>query len=171
MNAALSDKFVIIGTIGTAFGIKGWVKVHSHTNPSENMLHYTPWYIETTTGWVDAEVIEKRAHSDAVIAHMKGCDDRDAALRLTHKQIAIKREQLSEPSQDEYYWTDLEGLTVINQHGVCLGTVECLMETGANDVMVIKGEKPCLIPFVLRKTILNVDLMKKCIQVNWDANE
>lgn len=171
MKATEPEKFIVIGTVGTAFGVKGWVKVNSHTNPKDNILDYTPWYINTKTGWEEIEVAERRVQSSHFVAHFVGCDDRDTALGFTHREIAIRRDQLPTPDEGEYYWTDLEGLTVIDQAGATLGTVDYIMETGANDVLVIKGEKPCLIPFLLNQTITRVDLEKQCIHVDWDADE
>lgn len=166
-----TENFVIIGTVGTAFGVKGWVKINSFAKPKENIVDYSPWYLKTNKGWQEVEVTQKRTQSSHVVAHFAGCDDRDTALGFTHKEIAIERTQLPTPETGEYYWADLEGLTVIDQTGATLGTVDYLMETGANDVLVIKGEKPCLIPFLFEETVMSVDLTKKCIRVNWDADE
>lgn len=171
MSDKTTEKYVIVGTVGTAFGVKGWVKVHSHTQPADNILDYDPWYLSTDQGWEKIESPEMRMQNDQVVAHFPGCDDRDVALRLTHRKVAIKRDQLPETAENEYYWSDLEGLTVINDTGEPLGVVDHFLETGANDVMVVKGEKMVLIPFLVGTTILNVDLNGGQIQVTWHEDE
>jgi 16S rRNA processing protein RimM len=169
MTATMQD-FIVVGKITSPFGIKGWVKVHSYTDPEDNMLRYKPWYIERDGEWVSQGVSEGRIHGKALIVHLETVDDRDSAERLKGREIAIRREQLPPPQKGEYYWIDLIGLHVINQQGIELGVVDDLMETGANDVLVLKGDKERLIPFVMHEFIKSVDLEKQVIHVDWDVD-
>ena len=115
-----------------------------------------------------------RRQAKTVIAKLEGCDDRDAAMMLIGAEIAIRSDQLRELNKDEYYWRDLIGLRVTNREGIELGTVQRLMETGANDVLVVKGQqrdsKEHLIPWTLHQAVLDVDLEQGLIQVDWDAD-
>lgn len=170
----MKDNFLIVGKIATAFGVKGWVKVVSFTDPVENIMSFTPWYLEDSNtkgkiNWRIVEVEECRRHSDIFIAKLPESKDRDQALALKGKSIAILRSQLSSAEQNEFYWSDLEGLNVLNTEGVLLGTVSYLFATGANDVLVVKTEdKEIFIPFLLDQVIQKVDLVEKTIVVDWD---
>ena len=115
-------------------------------------------------------VCEGKAHGKGIIARLDSIHDRDEATRLIGADIAVDREQLPQTAGDEYYWTDLIGLTVINREGITLGQVDYLLETGANDVLVIKGERERLIPFVLSHTVLDIDLVQRVLQVDWDVD-
>jgi 16S rRNA processing protein RimM len=105
-----------------------------------------------------------------VIAHLAGCENRDQAQALMGCEIAIRRDQLPDAAPGEYYWRDLQGLTVVTIEGELLGTVDHLIETGANDVLVVKGDRERLIPFVLNQVIVNVDLDKQELRVDWDKD-
>lgn len=126
--------------------------------------------VSGTGGWSTTGVAEGKAHGKGVIARLEGCEDRDAAMRLLDREIAVNRDQLPEPEQGEYYWHDLQGMQVINQQGERLGEVESLLETGANDVLVVRGERERLIPFVSGPVIISVDRDAGEIRVDWDKD-
>jgi 16S rRNA processing protein RimM len=113
-------------------------------------------------------VVEGKRHGKAVIAHFEGVDDRDQAAALIGSEIAIPRDQLPAAEDGSYYWTDLEGMQVVHRDGSDLGRVAYLMETGSNDVLVTKGERERLIPFIAEKVILDVDFDKGVISVDWE---
>ncbi len=159
---------VIIGQINGLYGIRGWVKVFSYTSPITNILNYSSWLLYQQGQWQTMTVSEGQTHSKGIIVRLDTIHNRDDAARLLGADIAIDRKQLPTPSIDEYYWMDLIGLTVINCEGITLGQIDHLLETGANDVLVLKGERECLIPF-LRDHILEVDLTRRVIRVDWDA--
>jgi 16S rRNA processing protein RimM len=161
---------IVVGKISTPHGVKGWVKVFSFTDPIDNILNYQPWYIHHQDGWKSVEVGQGRVHGKTIVAHIEGIDDRDSAERLKGFEIAVQRDQLPEVEADEFYWIDLIGLQVVNLQSKVLGTVDHLMETGANDVLVIKGDKEHLVPFVLDEFIKEVDLKNKKMLVDWDAD-
>lgn len=140
----------------------------SYTQPREAILDYDSWYLKRDDKWQPAGLLEGKKHGKAIIAHVEGVDDRDEATRLIGHDIAVSRDELPEVERDTYYWTDLEGLRVVHRDGTELGTVAYLLETGANDVLVVQGETERLIPFVADKVILDVDLKDGVISVDWE---
>jgi 16S rRNA processing protein RimM len=166
-----SDKcMVVVGRIAGMYGVRGWVKVFSHTDPRENILQYKPWYLYRDGQWQEVELAEGRRQGKGVVAHIASCDDREQARQLVNTDIAIRRDQLPEVGADEFYWTDLIGLQVKNQNDLVLGKVDHLMETGANDVLVVRNDREYLIPFVLDDVIIDIDLEKGVIRVDWDPD-
>ncbi len=161
---------LIIGQISGLYGVRGWVKVFSYTSPITNILNYAPWQLYQQGQWQKVTVSEGQAQGKGIIVHLEDIHDRDEAAHLLGADIAINREQLPPISVGEYYWADLIGLTVINKEGITLGKVDHLVETGANDVLVLKGERERLIPFVLDHVILKVDLAQQILLVDWDAD-
>ena len=147
------------------------MRIFSYTDPRENILDYQPWLVKQGTGeWSEKTLEAGRRHGKGVIAHLQDCTDRDAAHALIGSEIAVRREQLPETEAGEYYWNDLLGLQVINTRDEILGTVDHLMETGANDVLVVKGDQEHLVPFVKEQVVLQVDLENGVIQVDWDKD-
>jgi 16S rRNA processing protein RimM len=103
------------------------------------------------------------------VAKLADCNDRDAAERLRGLEIAVRRDQFSDYlAEGEYYWTDLEGMSVVTVDGQALGTVAHLFETGSNDVMVVRGDRERLIPYIWDQVVTEVDLVARQIRVNWD---
>lgn len=164
-----NDDYIIVGKIGAPYGVRGWVKIQSFTDPLENILHYQPWFFaEKDQSWKEIATESRQVHGLALMAKFADVDSPEAARLLTGKTIAISREQLPTLKKDEYYWSDLQGLTVLNKEGKVLGTVTSLMETGANDVLIVKGEKEFAVPYMPGKYILSVDLEKREIRVDWE---
>lgn len=162
------DEYIIVGRISGIYGVRGWVKVFSHTQPRENILNYATWYLKKQGAWTACELETGRVHGKGVVAKLKGCDEREGAAALMGNTIAIHREQLPQAAADEYYWADLIGLKVINLEGVDLGVVDSLLETGANDVLVVMQDgTERLIPFVQGQFVKNVDLTGGLITVDW----
>lgn len=159
---------LLVGRISGVFGVKGWVKVYSYTDPRDNILNYPRWYLKQGGQWQAVEVESGRKQGKAVVAKIEGCDDRDAALALRDVEIAIDRDQLEVLGADEFYWTDLIGLRVVTIDGIELGEVDRLIETGANDVLVVKGDRERLIPYVREQVVRSVDLEAGEIRVDWD---
>jgi len=166
-----SDDYIVVGRISGLYGVRGWVKVFSHTQPRENILSYASWYLKRQGAWVEAVIEDGRVQGKGVVAKLKGCDDRDAAAALMDSTIAIRREQLPQAAPGEYYWAELQGLRVSNLEGVELGVVDHLLETGANDVLVVRqGETERLIPFVQGQFVTNIDLEAGEMTVDWDPD-
>jgi len=161
-----APKYVALGYVAAVHGIKGWVKIRSWTRPLEGILDYQPWLLgddKKPVKWVDG-----RQQGKGLVALLPGFEDREQAGRLVGQQIFVRREQLPATDPDEYYWSDLEGLDVHTTSGVVLGRVERLMETGANDVLVIRGSREHLIPFIQGQYVTRVDLEGGLIEVDWD---
>lgn len=159
---------VVLGRISGLFGVRGWIKVYSYTEPREAVLEYGRWLLSGKGGWREVTVAEGQRHGKGVIARIDGTSDRDEAAKLIGSDIAVPRDELPDTEPGRYYWSDLEGLRVVDRHGTELGKVAYLLETGANDVMVVKGEREVLIPFVMDKVVLGVDLSSGRIEVDWE---
>jgi 16S rRNA processing protein RimM len=157
-----------VGKISGVFGIKGWVKVFSFTDPRENILNYSPWLLKKGSETRQLAVTDGSLHGKAVVAQLDGVNDRDQAAGLIGWDIFIIHEQLPAATEGEYYWSDLIGLKVETVEGVQLGEVGSLLETGANDVMIVQGERERAIPFLQGQTIINIDLDAGMIIVDWD---
>lgn len=156
------------------FGVQGWVKIHPYTETSGSLTRYRTWWMGKQEPYTERAVLEAKVHGTAVVARLEGIDDRDAAALLRGMLVAVPRAELPPAKKDEYYWTDLIGLSVVNTEGLRFGTVKDLMETGANDVLVVRGEAGAaqqerLIPFI-RQVILDVDLQGGTIKVDWGAD-
>jgi 16S rRNA processing protein RimM len=164
------ERRISVGRIVGLFGVNGWVKVYSHTRPREAVLNYRPWHTEIRGGTRKLDVIEGRLQGKGLVARFAGCDDRDAAAALVGADIAVDASQLPATGEREYYWAELQGLRVVNRAGAELGRVSHLFETGANDVMVVRGERERLIPFGAGY-IEDVDLDAGVIRVDWDAED
>ena len=142
------------------------MKIHSLTEPREAIFDYQPWLLGDSRE--EVRVSQGKKHGNRLIALFENIDDRDAAEKLVNRPIAVYREQLPESEEGEFYWTDLEGLAVELADGTPLGTIDRMMATGANDVMVVKGERERLIPFVLERYVQRVDLEHGVVVVDWD---
>lgn len=162
---------MIVGTVAGVFGVKGWIKVRSETDPLTNILGYSPWYLKSgqSNQWRRHDLEQGQRHNKGLIAHLKGCDDRDMAAGLVGCQIAVDRSQLPETGEGEYYWSDLIGLVVENRQGRTLGRVNDIMQTGANDVLVVQnGENELLIPYVPGHYIDKVEIDQGKMIVDWE---
>ncbi|WP_059284679.1 MULTISPECIES: ribosome maturation factor RimM [Aquitalea] len=156
-----------MGFVRGAFGIKGWVKVQADTEYADGLFDYPVWWLGKDDSWKPYTFENGAVQPKGLSAKLQGVDDRDGAEALRGLQVAVPRSELPEAGEDEYYWSDLIGLSVVNQQGVVLGKVTELMETGANDVLVVEGEYgQRLIPFV-GQFVLNVNLAEASISVDW----
>ena len=192
-----SDK-VILGRITGVYGVQGWLKVFSYTDPMESIIDYSPWYIRAENRkkapWTEVKLAAGKRHAKTVIVRLEDCNDRDQAMAYIGSEIAIEQQQLEAlQGKDEYYWRDLFGLRVVNLQGVELGVVKTLMETGVNDVLVVVSEKEVaekereeiegaetedakadyrerLIPWTMDNAIIAVDLEQGVITVDWDPD-
>ncbi len=161
---------VVMGKVVGAQGIQGWVKVQTFTEYLDSLLDYDTWYVGSEQAWHPMQVLEANVHGKVLIAKLEGILDRTAAEKYKGQLIAVHRADLPEQPEGEYYWSDLVGLSVENLAGEAFGIVDSLLETGANDVLVVKGERgETLMPFIA-SVIQHVDLKKKLIQVDWQAD-
>ena len=159
---------VVMARIAAPFGIKGWIKLQTFTEYADSLDEFDTWFISTPKGWEEVEVEDYAVNVKSVVAKLQGCNDRTAAEKLHKREIAVPRDWLEAAEEGEYYWIDLIGAAVVNEAGESLGTIETLMETGANDVLVVKSDATeILIPFV-DEYLLNVDRDKKIVTVRWE---
>lgn len=166
----VAGRRVVVGRISGIFGVRGWVRVFSYTDPPEAILGYGPWMIGDEHARC-CRVLAGATHGRGVIAHLAGVDDRDLARALIGSTIRVAREAFPGLAEGEYYWDDLLGLEVVNTDGIVLGRVEDLMETGANDVLVLRGEQRRLVPFIVGSVVRSVDLAASRITVEWSADD
>ena len=161
---------ISVGKISGVFGVKGWVKVFSFTDIRENILNYSPWLLKKDSETRSVNVIDGKLQGKAVVAQLDGVNDRDQAASFMGWDIFITPDQLPKVAKDEYYWSDLIGLSVETNQGVQLGIVDSLLETGANDVVIVKGERERVIPFLQGQTITSIDLDAGRMVVDWDPD-
>lgn len=163
----MNDDLITVGKVTGHFGVQGWLKVFSYTQPMENITAYRDWIV----GEQLIKGIKAKKHGKTIIAYIKGVDNRDKAADLLGLEIKVQKNQLAKLSDNEFYWHQLIGMQVINAEQEPLGKVVSMFETGANDVLVIEGEKELLIPFVPEKTIIAIDLPSKTMTVDWQDLE
>ncbi|MBU1188611.1 MAG: ribosome maturation factor RimM [Gammaproteobacteria bacterium] len=181
------QEYVVIGAIIGVYGIKGWVKVRSWTRPAENIVDYQPWLLTRKvvghagdSGSSNADfrsedlypvtLQQQRSHGDRFMVKLDGTEQREQAQALVGRQIVVARSQLPTANDNEYYWSDLIGLAVENLAGVKLGKVTGLLETGANDVLVVQGERERLLPYLMEQVVQRIDLEQGTMLVDWDED-
>jgi len=168
-------KDVTLGKVGAVYGIKGWLKIHSFTDDQEAILDYFPWSLKLGNKIQSVEITDWRKHNNGLVVKVAGIDDRDVAQKLVGAEIFVSEDALSDLPEGEFYWRDLIGMSVVTDKGYDLGQVSDIMETGANDVLVVKanlkdgfGKKERLIPYLIDQVILSVSTENKQICVDWD---
>ncbi|WP_194755370.1 ribosome maturation factor RimM [Aliidiomarina indica] len=177
MTDAQQHDHVVLGTIGAVYGIKGWLRINAYTENQEGIFDYTPWLIGHNGDWHKIEVSQWRWHNNGLVAKFAEIDDREAAQQFTGKEIAVVASELPELTDDEFYWRDLIGLRVVNTENYDMGTVNHLLPTVANDVLVVNanrndafGKRERLIPFIQSQYIVKVDQEAGVITVDWPAD-
>lgn len=158
-----------MGRIAAPFGVLGWVKVQPFSEEIDGLLDFPVWHLGRGAQWREVKVLEAHVQGKILVARLPGCNDRDAAAALKGLEVAVPREALPQAAENEYYWSDLIGMDVENAQGVALGKVADMMGTGANDVLVVEGERERLIPFV-RQVVLEVDLNARRLRVDWGVD-
>ncbi|WP_404842448.1 MULTISPECIES: ribosome maturation factor RimM [unclassified Colwellia] len=168
-------KDVTLGKVGAVYGIKGWLKIHSFTDDQEAILDYFPWSLKLGDKIQSVDITDWRKHNNGLVVKVAGIDDRDVAQKLVGSEIFVSEEALSDLPEGEFYWRDLIGMAVVTDKGYDLGRVSDIMETGANDVLVVKanlkdgfGKKERLIPYLMDQVILSISAEDKQICVDWD---
>jgi len=143
------------------------VKVFSDTRPRDGILKYSPWQLKLRGEWQVVPLAEGRPHGEGIVARLEGVEDRDRAGELIGAEIAVARSQLPPTKAGEYYWSDLVGLRVVTLDGSELGKIDHLLETGANDVLVVQGDRERLLPYI-GSVVRGVDLDAGVMRVDWD---
>ena len=164
----------VIGRITSVFGVKGWLKVFSYTDPKEGILNYPEWTLDLDGKRIPAKLEEGRRQGQGIVVRLKGINDRDLARTYCGAEVRVSTAELPALPEGEFYWFQLEGLDVYTVDDECLGKVHHLMETGSNDVLVVQAtagsidQRERLIPYLPGEVVQNVDLDSKRMVVDWD---
>ncbi|PHQ24535.1 ribosome maturation factor RimM [Marinobacter guineae] len=164
----------VIGRITSVFGVKGWLKVFSYTDPKEGILNYPDWTLDLDGRCIPVKLEEGRRQGQAIVVRLKGIDDRELARTYCGAEVRVSRAELPELPEGEFYWFQLEGLEVVTVEDECLGKVHHLIETGSNDVLVVQAttgsidQRERLIPYLPDQVVQKVDLAAKRMVVDWD---
>jgi 16S rRNA processing protein RimM len=170
-----SATHVVMGRIGAPYGIKGWVKLISFTDPADNLLEYEHFWIADGSELRRIEIDEARPQGNSLVGHIKGCDVREATRLYTGLDLLVPKDELPELDTG-YYWHELEGLRVVNLAGEDLGVVDHMLATGANDVVVVRGDDASvdqeerLLPYVEEQVVKEVDLAARIMRVDWEKD-
>ncbi|TGG95870.1 ribosome maturation factor RimM [Natronospirillum operosum] len=174
---AQPSELITLGKITSVYGVRGWVKVYSYTDPMDRILDYQEWLLSRNGEQMKVVVDRGKSHGKGMIAHLQGVDDRNAAEALAGYEIAVPRSELPELPEGEYYWWQLEGMQVYTLKGVDLGRVSHLISAGsANDVLVVHStraddnQSERLIPWIWDEVIQAVDPDARRITVDWDPD-
>lgn len=164
---------IVLGRIVAPFGVRGWVKVRPFGDEPASWSRMSQWWLASQTDgdWQPLSLQGFRPHGALWVAKFSGIDDRSDAEGLEGRFVGAPREALPAPADGEYYWADLVGLGVTNDAGEDLGRVDSLIETGANQVLVVHAVQDGevlerLIPFV-GAVVQDVDREAGCIRVRW----
>lgn len=166
-------KRIVIGRISGVHGIRGWMKVFSYTEPRENIFLYQPWLLgegseEAGAAWTEIEFTDCGTSGRTLVVRLPGIEDRETALQYVGRSLAVCRTRLPEPGSGEYYWADLMDMEVVARTGEPLGRVADIIATGANDVLIVQGDRRRSIPFVMDRVVLQVDRDAAVITVDWE---
>lgn len=175
----MSSSQILLGHISAVHGVRGWVKLFSHTQPTENLLDYSDWTLRHRGSEQKVRVLDCAGQGKKLIALLALCDeqgearlaDRDAAALWVGAEIFVDRAVMPESNDDGVYWVDLIGCSVKTTEGIELGAISQMIETGAgHDVMQIEGDRQRLVPFVREHIVTDIDLSSRLITVDWAAD-
>ncbi len=169
MNTVDSE-WIIVGKIGRPHGIKGLVSIISFTEPRESIIDYPNWHIKKKNQWCPISRVKTEVNHKHILAQIAGYTEREDVALLTNFDIAVAKESLPSLDEGEFYWHELIGMTVVHQDGRVLGTVDEIIPTGSNDVLLVQGEQRYLIPYLMDEVVLNIHREKRQITVNWDLD-
>ncbi|HET8608777.1 MAG TPA: ribosome maturation factor RimM [Burkholderiales bacterium] len=158
-----------MGRVVAPFGVRGRLRIQPYTAQAGNLGRYATWWMGRDGDWRAHAVTRAEVHGKGLIAELDGCNDRDTAAGFSGLNVAVPRAALPQAAENEFYWTDLIGLDVVNSEGLALGRVTDILRTGANDVLVTNGERERMIPFI-DDVIRAVDLDAGVIRVDWGAD-
>lgn len=179
MSGAWS-RLIVLGRIGAPYGTRGWVRVNSFTAPAENLLSYERWLLNCASGWQAVKRVEQQYRAGRLLVRFEGCETLDQAAELRNTEIGVDAAQLPALAEGEYYWEQLMGLCVYSRSADGpdrrLGRVKRMIETGANDVMVVVPDESSLdarerlIPWLMGSIVVEVDLERARILIDWDPD-
>lgn len=163
-----SSALIQLGYVGAPFGVRGWVKLRSHTDPPERLLEHRNLRIGRGADWRSYRIEATGRSGGALTVKLAGVEDRDQAQALRGAEIRVPRADLPQRDDREFYRADLIGCDVVNLAGIALGSVENFVETPAQVLMVVRGAEEIWIPAEPRH-VRRVDLAARRVVVDWDA--
>lgn len=170
------QRIEVVGKLGSTYGIRGWLRIYSSTERTESIFDYQPWFLKIKGQWQQTELESWKHHNHELIVKLKNVNDRETAQTLANVEIGVDLSVFPKLEEGDYYWHDLIDCQVINLQGYNMGIVAEMMETGSNDVLVVRangkdafGKQERLIPFLYEQVVKRVDLTTKTIEVDWDA--
>lgn len=164
----VDDDIVVLGQFGSAHGIRGQIKVYSFTDPVENILNYQPWLVKFGQTWQQVSYIRAEKSPKFYSVLLENCKDRNTVEQYKNCKIGILKSQLKKLDEQDFYWHELIGMSVVTTEDLVLGKVVDMLETGSNDVLVVNGEKRHLIPYILDDFIVQINREGRKITVDWD---
>lgn len=170
-----SNDLVKVATLKKPYGIKGWLWVFSETDERADIFAMTPWWMKTATGFKPLTVKDWRIQGQGLVACFEEIADRNIAETMNGTTIWVSKDSFPQLDPDEYYWSDLIGLSVVNEQGEMLGIIDEMFETGAHEIISVKpsddsiDQEARLIPWH-RDVVLSVDLSAKTMLVAWGAD-
>ncbi|WMY97347.1 MAG: ribosome maturation factor RimM [Arsenophonus sp.] len=171
-NNVNHENLIVLGKICSPYGVKGWIKIFSYSQIKSNIFNYSPWYIKELNKWKKIFVKNWQCYKKNFIFKIDYINDRDMAKRICNSYIFVKKKQLPILPLDEFYWFNILDCQVINIDGKLLGYVKDIIETGSNDVLIVRNSNhklnEFLIPFILKKVIRRIDTFNKVIYVTWN---
>jgi len=166
----MREDYVVMGKVVGSFGINGWLKIKSFSEKIELLGKYENWYFsQDEKNWSEKKIEQFKINLNKISVKIYGINDRTAADGYKGYLIGIPKQSLPELANNEFYWNDLIGFEVVTLSDVLLGKLETFIETGANDVMVVEGDKQRLLPYV-PSVVKKVDVKQQQIIVDWDEN-
>ncbi len=167
---------ITLGRIGRVHGIKGWLRLISFTEPADNILEYHSFSAQLQGKSLILQMDDVQPQGKAYIAHFVGFDNPESARELTGLELQVSVDTLPVLADGDYYWHQLQGLRVRNLQGEDLGSITGMLATGANDVLVVKGDlqsidrRERLIPYLDTAVVKTVDLEEGWVTVDWQAD-
>ncbi len=166
-----APRFIELGHVCGVFGTRGWLKVHSYTRPRANLLDYPFWWVGKSGETSRYQLEATQIHGHSYLALLEGFTTRESALSLLQAPILIPASELPCLAAHEFYWAELVGMEVITRDDHNLGAVTSLVEAGDHDVLVIRGQREYLIPFVQGHFVMEVARESRRIVVDWHPDD
>lgn len=175
VQAPDASELIKIATLKKPYGIKGWLWVFSETDNRADVFKMSPWWMKTATGFKPLTVANWREQGAGLVASFVEIPDRNVAETMNGTTVWVHKDNLPTLDEDEYYWSDLVGLTVINEQGENLGVIKEMFETGAHAIISVKptadslDKEERLIPWH-SDVVLKVDLVAQVMNVAWGSD-
>jgi 16S rRNA processing protein RimM len=163
-----ASALIQLGFVGAPFGVRGWIKLRSHTDPPERLLEHRNLRIGQGSVWQSYRIEASGRSGGALTVKLSGVEDRDQAQALRGSQVCVPRSELPKRDDKDFYRADLIGCEVVNLEGAAMGTVRHFIETPAQVLMVVCGVEEFWIPAVARH-LRRVDLEARRVIVDWSA--